>query len=86
MIAAVEKQKLVYVLNFSNVPAGTPDKLDPIIDNQGGGPGGYMNFRDNSTLLIGGAVLLLLVVALIMLRRRSASSRPADVQHPTDSH
>jgi hypothetical protein len=78
-------EKLVYVLNFSNVPPGTPAQLDPIIDNQGGGPGGFMNFRDYSNLLIGGAVLLVLVVAFVLFRRRSATSRPADVQHPTDS-
>jgi hypothetical protein len=74
------KEKLVYALNFANVPAGTPAQLDPIIDNQGGGPGGMMAYRSNSTLLIGGAVLLLLVLALVLLRRRSAMSpRPTDL-------
>jgi hypothetical protein len=76
-------ETLFYVLNFANVPAGTPAKLDPIIDNQGGGPGGYMNYRDNSALLIGGLILLAaLVLALIYVRRNAARSRPASVQPP----
>ena len=76
------KETLFYALNFANVPAGTPAQLDPIIDNQGGGPGGFMDIRGNSTLLIGAAVLLLLVVALIMLRRRSATPQPAAAAPP----
>ena len=53
------KEKLFYALDFCHVPPGTPAQLDPIIDNQGGGPGGFMDIRGNSTLLIGAAVLLL---------------------------
>jgi len=73
--------QLTYALNFANVPAGTPAKLDPIIDNQGGGPGGYMNERAGvDYYYVAGAVLLLLVLALVLLRRRSATApRPTDL-------
>jgi hypothetical protein len=93
-------ERLVYVLNFANVPAGTPAQLDPIIDNQGGGPG-LMRESGINYLYVGGAVLLLMVLALILLRRRSAmpqrpaaqrpaapppeAQRPTDVPPPTDA-
>jgi hypothetical protein len=74
--------QLTYLLNFANVPAGTPDKHDPIIDNQGGGPGGFMNERgDLSYYYVAGAVLLLAILVFYLARRRSATA-----PQPTDTH
>lgn len=68
-------EKLFYVLNFANVPAGTPTQLDPIIDNQGGGTRMGM---ENSALYAVGALLLLALLAVVLLRRRTATPvRPA---------
>jgi hypothetical protein len=75
--------KLTYVLNFDNVPAGTPKQLDPIIDNQGGGPGMMRDYAAMNYYYAAGAVLLLAVLVFVFMRRRSAS-RPADVQRSTD--
>jgi hypothetical protein len=63
-------EKLVYVLNFANVPAGTPTQLDPIIDNQGGGGGGFMNEAAGNYYFVGVAVLLLAVLVYVLFRRR----------------
>jgi hypothetical protein len=75
-------EKLAYVLNFANVPAGTPAQLDPIIDNQGGG--GIDRASSINYFYVGGAVLLLLLLALILLRRKSATPQRTDTQRPTD--
>ena len=70
---------LTYVLNFANVPAGSPTQLDPIINNQGGGPGvretGFTNYA-----IIGGVVLLAAVLLVMMFRRRSAVPRQTEAQ------
>jgi hypothetical protein len=72
-------EKLVYVLNFSNVPAGTPAQLDPIIDNQGGG--GLMRESAINYYYVAGAVLLLAILVFYLARRRSATA-----PQPTDTH
>jgi hypothetical protein len=74
---------LSYVLNFANVPAGSPTQLDPIINNQGGGPGfvepGYENIA-----IIGAVALLAVLLVVMLFRRRSAMPQQANVQRPTD--
>jgi hypothetical protein len=75
-------ERLFYVLNFANVPAGTPAQLDPIIENQGGGPGMIGGDAYSAYYIGAAAVLLLALVAFILYRRRSAT-RPA-APRPTD--
>ena len=72
---------LTYVLNFSNVPAGSPTQLDPIINNQGGGPG---MIGESNYYFVGAAVLLLAALVYVLYRRQSAMPRPSDAQRPTD--
>jgi hypothetical protein len=77
-------EHLVYVLTFANVPAGTPTQLDPIIENQGGGPG-MIGGDAYSAYYIGAAALLLIaLVAYIAFRRRSSMPQRPDAQRPTD--
>lgn len=68
---------LTYSLHFSD---GT--QIDPIIENQGGGPG--LIGPDYSVYYIAGAVLLAAVLLVLLFRRRSAAPQRTESQRPTD--
>jgi hypothetical protein len=66
--------QLSYVLNFKNA-----DKLDPIVNNGGGGPG-VLGGRPNGDYLwyaAGAVAMLVLLVAILAARRRHAPMDPA---------